>query len=299
MDLASRLVLGTVQLGLPYGVSNLSGQPSREEAFRILDMALREDVLTWDTARAYGESESVIGEFLRERKPSFPVRLITKIPSLRAAGPDAVKRHLDASTEALGRRPDAVLFHDEADLAGVFGDANFRALCDERVPAGFSTYDPAVAEPLVMRLPIALLQAPAHLLDSRFLSPSFLDLLEARGTELHLRSVFLQGLFFLDADALPGKMAFAVPTLGKLARIAKETGVSLPELALAYVSLKSRSAKLVIGTNSALEFAGVLKMRGILSSTKLPALESLEKDLTLIREDQDARTASPALWPKS
>jgi aryl-alcohol dehydrogenase-like predicted oxidoreductase len=111
--------------------------------------------------------------------------------------------------------------------------------------------------------------------------------------------VFLQGLFFLGAGTLPGKMAFAVPTLEKLERIAKDTGLSLPEFALAYVSMKSRSAKLVIGTNSALEFAGILKMRGKLFSAELPTIESLENDLTSIREDQDARTASPALWPKS
>ena len=61
----SFLSLGTVQLGLDYGISNASGKPDLSTAFAILDKALERGINSLDTARGYGNSESVIGEWLK------------------------------------------------------------------------------------------------------------------------------------------------------------------------------------------------------------------------------------------
>ena len=54
----SELSLGTVQLGMSYGISNSTGKPDREEAFSILDTAAEEGITVLDTAAAYGDSAS-------------------------------------------------------------------------------------------------------------------------------------------------------------------------------------------------------------------------------------------------
>ena len=46
----NRFVLGTVQLGMKYGLFNNHGQPNKEESFDILDTALAFGVNTFDTA---------------------------------------------------------------------------------------------------------------------------------------------------------------------------------------------------------------------------------------------------------
>lgn len=57
-----RLVLGTVQFGLPYGVANTQGQVSFEQAKVMLKMARNAGIDTLDTAIAYGEAETVLGQ---------------------------------------------------------------------------------------------------------------------------------------------------------------------------------------------------------------------------------------------
>ena len=58
------LSLGTVQLGLNYGIHNDSGKPSLETSFRILNAAMEAGINTLDTAAGYGNSEEVIGACL-------------------------------------------------------------------------------------------------------------------------------------------------------------------------------------------------------------------------------------------
>ena len=62
----SRLVLGTVQFGLDYGIANVSGKPSFERVKAILTTAFDNGVTTLDTAAAYGDSEVVLGKALKE-----------------------------------------------------------------------------------------------------------------------------------------------------------------------------------------------------------------------------------------
>ena len=61
----SALTLGTVQFGLAYGINNDKGMPSFEESARIIDTALNEGIVSFDTARGYGESESVLGKYFK------------------------------------------------------------------------------------------------------------------------------------------------------------------------------------------------------------------------------------------
>ena len=63
----SALTLGTVQLGLAYGVNNDKGMPSFEESSAILDTALAAGILSFDTARGYGESELVLKRYFAEK----------------------------------------------------------------------------------------------------------------------------------------------------------------------------------------------------------------------------------------
>ena len=60
----AELVLGSVQLGLDYGAANRTGKPSHEAALRLVRRAAESGVKTFDTARAYGDSEERLGEAL-------------------------------------------------------------------------------------------------------------------------------------------------------------------------------------------------------------------------------------------
>src|SRR3989344_9048087 len=88
----SKLVLGTVQFGMKYGLNNLHGQPTREEAFSILDAALATGIDTFDTAYAYGTAEDVLGAWIRDRSLAGKVRVISKMkPHALNDYPDGTK----------------------------------------------------------------------------------------------------------------------------------------------------------------------------------------------------------------
>ena len=61
--LNNKLILGTVQMGLPYGINNSTGKVSLEDSLEILDYAFENGIKTLDTAEAYGNAHEVIGIF--------------------------------------------------------------------------------------------------------------------------------------------------------------------------------------------------------------------------------------------
>ena len=56
----NRLILGTVQFGMSYGIANRKGQVGRLEAVSMMRLAAAAGSIG-DTAIAYGESEACLG----------------------------------------------------------------------------------------------------------------------------------------------------------------------------------------------------------------------------------------------
>ena len=75
---STKLALGTVQLGVPYGAANTTGLPSESDALRILAVARELGITQFDTASAYGLSEERIGLAVSQHILN-DVHVITKI----------------------------------------------------------------------------------------------------------------------------------------------------------------------------------------------------------------------------
>ena len=73
---AEKIVLGTVQLGLPYGINNSLGKPDLKQAFDLFTLAKEFGILTLDTAEAYGNAIEIIGKF--HAANSFRFQIISK-----------------------------------------------------------------------------------------------------------------------------------------------------------------------------------------------------------------------------
>ena len=79
----SKLVVGTVQFGLPYGIANRTGQPDLAQVCEILTCAIDGGATTLDTAAGYGESEEVLGKALEELGAHSRVTIISKVRPVR------------------------------------------------------------------------------------------------------------------------------------------------------------------------------------------------------------------------
>ena len=244
------LMLGTVQFGLDYGVSNAAGQVTGDEVARILDLAAREGVRRLDTARAYGESEGVLGRAL---SPGHAFRVVTKLPPGTTA--DAARAHLEASLAALGvEAVDGLLVHATADWTDALAAA-LAALREEGRVAriGASVYDPSDAAVLSERYDLDLVQLPLNLFDQRALRDGVLEILAAQSVAVHVRSVFLQGLLLMDDAPFPE----AAAPLRALQALATERGVDRVSLALSFARALPVEAVLV-GVTSAQELEEIL-----------------------------------------
>jgi aryl-alcohol dehydrogenase-like predicted oxidoreductase len=200
--MASRLALGTVQFGIPYGISNASGQVSRETATAILFDAGNAGLDTLDTASAYGESEAVLGAI-----GVSGWRVFTKLPPLADDGGDLggwAIAHIETSMKRLGTdRLAGVMLHRSGDLERPGGAAIFEALRGLKSDGviggiGYSIYHPAELDRLFGTFRPDVVQAPFNVFDRRLATSGWLERLSDAGVEIHTRSAFLQGLLLMQ-----------------------------------------------------------------------------------------------------
>lgn len=184
-----KLGLGTVQFGLPYGISNKNGQVQFDEIKKILKQAYINDINIIDTAQGYGNSEQILGKF---DLSSF--KIISKITSHK--GIEISLKNLNLPSIY------ALLYHNENEL----NFSTFQKLCSYKElnfvkKIGISVYSPQKLYEIINSFPIDIVQIPLNLLDQRFLP--LLPILKEKNIEIHVRSVFLQGLLLMDSVQIP------------------------------------------------------------------------------------------------
>ena len=254
------MTLGTVQLGMNYGIANRDGKPSEEKSFSILQAALEGGITCLDTARAYGDSEEVIGRFLKQYKGEKPA-IVTKVRKLEGSTPRELEKFvtdsIETSLEKLGvNKVDAVMLHGAQDPV-IHGKAcadAVKALIDhgytQRV--GVSVY---TAEDIEGMLPydiFTVTQVPMSIFDQRLIAGGSIDKLKDRDYTVFVRSVFLQGLFFLDPDGMtdPILQEHAAPRIRLLRDIAAGEGMTVEQLAIAFMRDCAGVTSLVLGADT-------------------------------------------------
>jgi len=251
----SRLVLGTVQFGLPYGVANRDGQPSYETARDILACAIEGGVTCLDTAAGYGESEAVLGRALAELGAAERVTVVTKVAFLAddlspARADELVEESVRNSLRLLrlDRLP-FCFFHREEDFRYADSMLKLSGLgLVERV--GCSTATPVATKAIIGSGLAEAVQFPASVLDRRFSGADIAGAARARGIVVFARSVYLQGLIFLPDEKTPGDLSEVIPPRRQLAELAREAGIPLAELALRYVLGLEDLTSILVGVES-------------------------------------------------
>lgn len=258
----SAMILGTAQLGLDYGIANRSGKPSRDLAFELLAAAAEGGVNAIDTAAAYGDAEEVLGSYLASAgcKLRDPF-LITKFRIDPAKGTDrrAVERQMYACAEQslarlrLSRIPLYMLHHapDMSLYGSVVPDTLGRMLREGLIAhAGVSVYHGHEAEEMLRCDMYEAIQVPMNAFDLRLVRSGTLRKLRDAGKRIMVRSVFLQGFFFLDPAGQPDRYAPATKHLQQLRDLAEREGVSVAQLALSFIRDMEGIASLVLGAET-------------------------------------------------
>ena len=257
----AELVLGSVQLGLAYGIANRTGKPERAAALKLVARAADAGVTQFDTARAYGDSEERIGEALMSRKSH---RAITKLSPLNDLPQDAtraqvrmaVEQSVTESLSALKRdRLDCLLLHRAEHMHahdGAIWERLIEYLEQGTIDAlGVSVQNPREALEALDCRDVRHLQLPFNLLDWRWRAHGVIDRVARRADiVVHARSAFLQGLLAANDAAIWPRVPFVdAPKIVKLiAELAEDLGRASPaDLCLAYARGQSWIDGVVVG----------------------------------------------------
>lgn len=259
--MSSKLVIGTVQFGIPYGISNILGQTQVEEAEKILAYAYEQGVRMMDTAASYGDAEKIIGDVICSGAVGNDWQIVTKTPhfktdSIGQEQIDELEDRFNTSCETLRcGNLYGLMIHACEDLFLPGGEklfAGMQRLKEQGLvkKVGVSLYNSDQIDRLLNNYSVDLVQLPINILDQRLLENGRLSMLKERGVEIHARSIFLQGLLLMDPERVSPWFDPIRETLKKFHKHAKDRSISSLQLALGFVQGISEIDQVLVGVNT-------------------------------------------------
>lgn len=284
-----KLAIGTAQFGLNYGVANQYGQVSKKEVQNILSFAWQQGISAIDTAVGYGESEKVLGQIGVQHW-----KVISKLPSIPLSC-DSVERWVKASSsESIKRlKTDCLyglLLHRPLELLSDKGEELYRTLCELKQiglvrKIGISIYNPSELDSLLKHFDFDLIQSPMNVIDRRLITSGWLEKLKRQGIEIHIRSVFLQGLLLMKKKERPSKFNRWSSLWQSWEQFIQQTGITPLGACLGFIVENPLINKVVIGVDNLNHIEEIVS----LSSSEIPKVPD---DL----QCEDRELVDPVLW---
>ena len=247
----NKIILGTAQFGLDYGINNKEGRPTYETIKEILDLAHKKKIIFLDTAEAYGNSHEIIGEYHANLNNKFKV--ITKFSPLRKDFPNNISDRINHHLKILNvSNLYCYMFHSHDDFKNYFNlfklellELKNRGIIKK---IGVSLHFNHNINDVLENKEIDLIQLPYNLLDNKSKREKVFLKAKEKGVEIHTRSTFLQGLFFKDLDTISGRLGVLKKYLLELKRLVNKNEIN--SLALSYVCSNENIDGVLLGVDN-------------------------------------------------
>jgi len=284
MNNFNKIILGTAQIASSYGLNNETIFNFSEKA-NIIHQAFKIGIRTIDTAIAYEKSEIVLGRIGIKNW-----NIITKIPTFKNQKSEMriwVKKEIDKSMHRLKiRKLEALLFHNsdqvrEIDKKDLYFEV--KKIQDEGFinKIGFSIYNIEQAEFLIDNFDFQILQIPYNIFDRRFEEEVFLKKCREKNIEIHVRSIFLQGLLLMNLNKIPVKFKKWDNLFQKWHSFLNENKINALDACLSSVLYNDNFNKIIIGIDNINQLEEISLSIQNLKILKIPEYLS-SNDLDLI-----------------
>ena len=288
----NKLALGTAQFGMSYGIANQHGKIKLENIKDIIKTAREKNIDLVDTAIVYGDSEKIIGKI-----GILEFKFVTKLPPLPKIEVTNisfwVEEQIKLSLKRIGIKSlYGLLIHRAADLVGTKGEKIVNALNNLKSRGlvkkiGVSIYDPSELEKLTKQINVDIVQAPLNIIDQRLINSGWLSKLYKADVEVHIRSVFLQGLLLMSEQNRPRKFNRWKNLWKMWHEWLNDNRITSLEATLRYALSIKEISKVIVGVDSKNQLEQiVISSDGILP--KIP-LELCTNDVNLL---------NPSNWNK-
>ena len=253
----SKLILGTVQLGLDYGINNDAGKPTIDKAFKILNIAYENGISILDTAEAYGNSQEVIGRFQKEH-PEKKFKIITKLAANHDLSQRGVTKSIERDITILNaQKLYGFMFHNYESFkinSSYYDEIIYAKELGLIEKSGISLYTNDQIEDIVSNFSdFDFIQIPFNILDNASKREAIIKKAKEKNIEIHTRSVFLQGLFFKKANELPLKLKPLVSYLKNVNDIRQKYKLDTANLALHYALQKNYIDYVLVGVENEMQ----------------------------------------------
>jgi spore coat polysaccharide biosynthesis protein SpsF (cytidylyltransferase family)/aryl-alcohol dehydrogenase-like predicted oxidoreductase len=303
----STLILGTAQLGAPYGSVRKTHAPSPEQSTALVHAAIRHGITHIDTARAYPGSESRLGAALASGWSSR-AQTITKLSLLEDVPMDAseatvraaVEASISASCNALGLGALPVLLLHRATHLTAWGGLAWRRLLEFQREGVIGTLGASVQSVAEARLVLAVpdirhVQLACNILDTRWDQVGIFARTARPDVTVHARGALLQGVLLANDvaawPAIPGLDMTGISNwLERMA--AKFARRDTADLCYAWLRAQNWIHATVVGMESE---AQVIDNAALFARPPLEA-EALA-EIACTRPAIPPALLNPALWP--
>jgi aryl-alcohol dehydrogenase-like predicted oxidoreductase len=247
--MSDKLILGTVQFGLKYGINNSLGKPEKESVFDILTYAHNNGIKYLDTAELYGNAHELIGEF-HKLHPTKKFNIITKFPH---DFEDSLDNKINSYLNQLDiDYLEAILFHSFDSYTNHKSQlTNLVKLKSKSVKyIGVSVYTNEQMNEVIDDINIDIIQIPFNLFDNLNLRGELIKKAKSNNKIIHTRSVFLQGLFFMKKDN-PFPIRIKLENeMEVISHISMKSSISIGSIALNYCLQQPNINGVLIGVDS-------------------------------------------------
>ncbi len=284
----SAFCLGCAQFGQKYGISNKYSSISDDEIRLILEKSIESGINCFDTAADYGRSEEILGKILSSYKKENLI-ISSKIRYIKGKKSDIkkeIKNSIESSLERLKRERLDIIYIHQYQLFFKFPDTFLEVLNSYKEKGfinhiGISLYESHEANKALKYNEIEVFQIPYNVLNRSFEENSRINLFKKHKKLVIFRSVFLQGLFFIEPDDLPEYFEPVRETLRRFYREVKKYFDSKEQFFLGYI-LNKNFGPVILGVSSISQLLNNLKIFN--SSIDKNRFKAIEKKIPHLKD---------------
>ncbi len=206
--LNKKLILGGAQIGTNYGISNNKTQ-TISNSKKLIDLCETNNIKIIDTAIEYKTPNKIINYI--GLKKNF--KIISKIPHLKKS--QSIKKYIKELDNKIysnllkynKKKFEALLVHNSRDIQKKNGYLIYNKILDYKKnnltkKIGISVYDKNSCLDILNKYDFDIVQLPINIFNHSFLVEKFLNKMKSKNIEIHARSIFFQGLIFINPENL-------------------------------------------------------------------------------------------------
>ena len=256
-----KICLGSANFGKYYGYKN--SKIKKKEISKIFKYARLKKINYVDTALNYPNSEKIIG------RNGYNLNIITKIPKIPNSEKNPtiwIKKIILKSLKNLKtKKLYAVLFHhppytnSKKQLSLIIQYLEYLQKKKIIKKIGISVYNLHELKKSFSIYKFQIVQFQANVLDQRIINSKYLKILKKNKVEMHVRSIFLQGMLLSDVKNIPKKFKSLKNKLIFFDNWVKKKKITKLEACLRYLFFSSFIDKVVLGTNNYLQLKETIK----------------------------------------